>query len=165
MKNLLICAAFATGLAGFNANAASAIEVENYERAYELGNAAIKNENYDKAYTHLRAASEMGNKVAQFSLALMYMEGKGVKQNYTEAYLWLNVASEADERKWRKVRDQIKDALSEQQKVALQPYVDDYLGKYGAEAQEVSCYKKAPTGSRIKRMTCVKQIDAHERRL
>jgi TPR repeat protein len=42
-------------------------------------------------------------KKAQFSLVLLYKEVKGEKQDYAQAYLWLNVAAEAKESKWRQM--------------------------------------------------------------
>ncbi|MEP0175457.1 MAG: hypothetical protein ABJH28_09520 [Paraglaciecola sp.] len=64
----------------------------------EIGATAVRNKNYDKAYKHLEEASKHGDKVSQYTLALLYMEGFGVEQDYGKAYLWLNVASEAKEK-------------------------------------------------------------------
>jgi TPR repeat protein len=139
------------------ANAATTHEVEKFNRATELSGSAVQSKNYDVAFKHLMTASKLGNKVSQFTLALLYMEGLGVEQDYTEAYLWLNVAAEVNEKKWRKVRDQIRDSLSAEQITALKPLVDEHIEKYGAKAQEVSCYKRAATGTNRKLMQCTKR--------
>ncbi|MBV1909496.1 MAG: SEL1-like repeat protein [Kangiellaceae bacterium] len=140
-------------------NAASNKEVNDYQRATEIGDKAIKLKNYEKAFKHLEIASKLGNKTAQYSLAILYMNGLGVEKDYNQAYLWLNVASEAKVSKWRKLRDKLKTAFSEEQKSALAPHVESYLNKYGEKIQDVSCYKRAPMGSNRKIMTCTKRLD------
>jgi TPR repeat protein len=156
VKKLLLIAAITFSLGSMTANAATTFEVEEFNRASELSSSAIQSKNYDEAFEHLETASKLGNKVSQFTLALLYMEGLGVKQDYAQAYLWLNVASEVNENKWQKVRDQLHNALSKEQVAALTPLVDEYIEKYGAKAQEVSCYKRAAIGTNRKQMLCTK---------
>ena len=156
MKKSLLIAAITCSLGALTANAATTFEVEEFNRASELSSSAIQSKNYDRAFEYLETASKLGNKISQFTLALLYMEGLGVKQDYTQAYLWLNVASEVNEKKWQKVRDQLHNALSKEQVAALTPLVDEYIEKYGAKAQEVSCYKRAATGTNRKLMQCTK---------
>jgi hypothetical protein len=124
----------------------------------ELSLFAIGNEDYENGIENLIKASEMGNKVTQFTLGLLYLDGKGVEQDFTKAYLWINVAAEAKEKKWRDTRDKLRSALSDEQAAALAPFVDEYIEKYGTEAQQVSCYKRARTGSSIRVMQCIKII-------
>ena len=144
-------------LSSVTANAATSHEVEKFNRATELSGSAVQSKNYDRAFGHLETASKLGNKISQFTLALLYMEGLGVKQDYTQAYLWLNVASEVKEKRWRKVRDQIHNSLSQEQIAGLKPLVQEYIEKYGAKAQEVSCYKRKATGTNRKLMQCTKR--------
>ena len=40
----------------------------------------------------IRAKAEQGNKVAQFTLAWMYANGKGVPEDNVLAYMWINLA-------------------------------------------------------------------------
>lgn len=157
MKKLLLIAAMTCGLNSLSASAATTPEVEDFNRASELSNSAVQSKNYDRAFGYLDTASKLGNKVSQYTLALLYMEGLGVKQDYTQAYLWLNVASEVNEKRWRKVRDQLHNALSEEQITSLKPLVDEYIEKYGSKAQEVSCYKRAAIGTNRKLMQCSKR--------
>ena len=156
MKKLLLIAAMTFSLSSVTANAATSHEVEEFNRASELSSSAIQSKNYDAAFENLDKASKLGNKISQYTLALLYMEGLGVEQDYTQAYLWLNVASEVKEKRWRRVRDQIHDSLSAEQITALKPLVDDHIEKYGAKAQEVSCYKRKATGTNRKLMQCTK---------
>ena len=49
----------------------------------------------DPAHAELvREKAEAGNVHAQYALGLMYAEGRGVKQNEVEAYVWLSRAAE-----------------------------------------------------------------------
>lgn len=143
-------------LLSVKANSATTSEVEQFNRATEFANAAVRSKDYDRAFPYLDEAAKLGNKISQFTLALLYMEGLGVEQDFTKAYLWLNVASEVNEKRWRKVRDEIKSSLSKEQLALLAPLVAEYIAKYGEEAQEVSCYKRAATGTNRKLMQCTK---------
>lgn len=158
MKKLLLIAVMSCALMPSLANAADSIEVEQFNKETRLSAAAVRNKNYDKAVKHLLKASKLGNKASQYALALLYMDGLGVKQDYAQAYLWLNVASEVKEKKWRNVRDMLHDALSKEQKAALKPIVSEYIEKYGADTQEVSCSMRALNGSNQKQMECTKRL-------
>ncbi len=152
-------------LSALNANAAKNTEVYDYDRASDLGFSAFHSKSYDIAFKHLNKASLLGNKEAQYTIAILYMGGLGVEKDYTQAYLWLNVAAEANQSKWRKLRDKVHNALSTEQQKALSSLVEDYINKYGAKTQEISCYKRAATGSKIKIMRCLKHLNSEERRL
>lgn len=49
----------------------------------------------DKSAALLRGAAEAGDSEAQFSLALLYLLGRGVKQNVAEAFRLFGLASDA----------------------------------------------------------------------
>ena len=40
-----------------------------------------------------RSAADQGFAVAQYNLGFMYANGRGLTQNYVDAYLWFNLAS------------------------------------------------------------------------
>jgi hypothetical protein len=158
VKKLLLVTAMTCGICSLSINAADSFEVEKFNRATELSANAVRNKNYDSAFEHLEVASKLGNKVSQFALALLYMDGLGVEQNYAQAYLWLNVAAEVKEKRWRKVRDQLHNSLSKEQVAVLKPLVSEYIKKYGAETQEISCSKRAVFNSHRKQMECSKNL-------
>lgn len=158
MKKLILMTAMAFSLGSATVNAATTHEVQEFNRVTQLSATAVQSKNYDRAFEYLDKAAKLGNKISQFTLALLYIEGLGVEQDYTEAYLWLNVASEVKENRWRKVRDQIHNSLSEEQVAALKPMVDEYIAKYGSKAQEVNCYKRKATGTNRKLMQCTKRL-------
>lgn len=51
-------------------------------------------QDYEQAAKWMRKAAEQGNMKAQYSLALMYEDGKGVVQDYKEAGKWYLKAAE-----------------------------------------------------------------------
>lgn len=58
--------------------------------------AAYRHEAYDKAAHLLRPLAERGDPQAQTYLGFMYEFGRGVPQNYTEAFKWYCLAAEQD---------------------------------------------------------------------
>ena len=54
---------------------------------------AMKNENHEKAVRLFRVEAENGDKFSQHCLGVMLYKGQGVKQNYTEAFKWLDLAA------------------------------------------------------------------------
>lgn len=158
VKILILMLVIMSSFVAVTTKAATTFEVREFRRASELGNTTFRSKSYDRAFEHLDKASKLGNKVSQYALALLYLEGLGVKQDYTKAYLWLNVAAEVKEPSWHKLRDRIHNALSAEQVAALEPSIDEYIKKYGAKTQEVSCYKRSATGTNRKLMQCTKYL-------
>ena len=52
------------------------------------GKLAYEHGRYDEALANWRPAAERGDAEAQFSLAVMYYEGKGVETDWVQAYVW-----------------------------------------------------------------------------
>jgi len=65
--------------------------------AYEDGRAAISAGDYRTAIRLLMPLARRGNPAAQNAVGALYMEGWGVKRNYTEAIKWFQRASERGE--------------------------------------------------------------------
>lgn len=55
---------------------------------YEIGHGGVLRDYAEASRWYLKAA-EQGNKMAQLDLARMFVDGKGVQQNYVEAGAWL----------------------------------------------------------------------------
>ncbi len=47
-----------------------------------------------------RRAAEQGNALAQSNLGATYHNGEGVPQDYVLAHMWLNLAAQADTKRW-----------------------------------------------------------------
>jgi TPR repeat protein len=60
---------------------------------YSDGMIAMDNGNYEEAVKLFRVAAENGDKFSQHCLGVMLYKGKGVKKNYTEGFIWLDLAA------------------------------------------------------------------------
>lgn len=158
MRKFIIAVASIVLSSAITVQAASSFEVEQYNKYAKFSDSAMQLKDYEQAYEHLLKSSELGNKISQYNLATLYIEGLGVKQDYAQAYLWLSVAAEANEKKWRDARDQLHNAFSEEHHAMLAPHVKSYIDNYGAEAQEITCSKRASTGSNRRVMQCAKNL-------
>jgi hypothetical protein len=70
---------------------------------------------YVRSAGYSRQAAESGDEIAQFSLGKMYVEGKGVIQDYIQAHMWFNVSNSNGHKPAIKLRDIIEKKMSKQQ--------------------------------------------------
>ena len=77
---LVLCALIASGSSLVQADTSKGIA------AYHRGE-------YSLAFKELFRPAELGDPVAQYSIALLYYSGKGVARNRTEARRWYNLAA------------------------------------------------------------------------
>jgi TPR repeat protein len=61
---------------------------------YKEGTRLFKIEEYESAVDVLTRSAKLGSPLAQRLLGVMYTQGKGVAQNYTEALKWYRMAAE-----------------------------------------------------------------------
>ncbi len=66
--------------------------VELARAGFDEGMAAYNRGDYATALMEWRPVAEQGDATAQFNLADMYKYGKGVTQDYVQAYMWWSVA-------------------------------------------------------------------------
>jgi serine/threonine protein kinase len=64
------------------------------EESFKRGKEFYDKKEYEKAFAHYLTAAEQGNARAQFNLALMYDNGKGVSQDDAKAVEWYHKAAE-----------------------------------------------------------------------
>jgi TPR repeat protein len=60
---------------------------------FEDGVAAYDSGNYANALRIFRLMANLGDARGQFSLGVIYNNGRGVKQDYVRAYMWLSLAA------------------------------------------------------------------------
>lgn len=66
---------------------------------HELGVIAVSEKRYPEAIAWYRTAAVKGDVKSQIDLAVLYINGEGVKKNYDRAYAWLKkAADQGDER-------------------------------------------------------------------
>jgi len=162
MKAIAFAMLFAGILVSTAADAQSSTKDKMWESEYlsivEGGLYALKAEKYEEAYTKLLEGAKLGNKTSQYYLAQMYFQGWGIEPNYEEGWLWLQVAMEQKTAEWNRSFRSIRDALPEDFKTSMQPYVDEHIALYGAKAQDLRCEKRAAIGSNIKEIICSKRF-------
>jgi TPR repeat protein len=78
---------------------------------------------YVRSAGYSRQAADSGDEIAQFSLGKMYVEGKGVIQDYVQAHMWFNISNSRGHKPAIKLRDIIekkmtKDQIAEAQELA-----------------------------------------------
>lgn len=83
--------------------------------AYAEGEAAFYQGNYWHAYQELEAPAKQGDPRAQYLLGRMYMEGRGVTQDYVQAHVWLNLATTGGVAEARGYRDNVSSRMTSQQ--------------------------------------------------
>lgn len=65
-----------------------AFQVAGLSQDFEAGLHAYENKDYDNALKQWRPLAEAGFAPTQFNLGLMYLDGTGVPQNFSEAAEW-----------------------------------------------------------------------------
>ena len=78
---------------------------------FNLGSLYYNAQDHAEAAKWFRLAAEQGLADAQSNLGVLYCNGEGVVQNYSEAYIWLSLASAGNAPNARKARDQIAQKL------------------------------------------------------
>jgi len=76
-----------------------------------------------------RKAAEQGDAMAQLNLGLMYGIGLGVKQNYSEAYVWSSLAAASGHGNAMSIRDKLSVQLSPADLKAAQGRVTSFLNR------------------------------------
>jgi len=83
MTKLFVCTALVLFLA------APHMACAGYEEGYRAANAG----SYETAFKEFKKAAESGDVSAQYSLAVMYNDGIGVRKNPGEAMIWFRKAA------------------------------------------------------------------------
>lgn len=115
---------------------------------------------YKKAYEKLLFPAKVGLKEAQYYLGFMYLKGQHVQQSVGLGMAWLGVACETKIPEWQATFDQIYNAVTEEQRTAIDKNVSLYIKKYGVEEQEMDCTKESRVGSRKVTVSCMKTATA-----
>lgn len=80
---------------------------------YELGSYYTLEDSRDdgRAEHWLRLAAEQGHALAQFSLGMLYVAGRGVSADFSEAYAWLSLAADQGDVEAMQIRTAIANAM------------------------------------------------------
>ncbi len=107
------------------------------------------------ALAKFKQASRYGNKDAQKSIALMYIKGIGVEQDWALAYAWLKLAATHGDDRIATARDEVLLALREEEQALANQHYENLQEEFGDLAALkrrelwVRKQKREVTGSRL----------------
>jgi len=133
---IVLLTIFHTTYALSQTNALHAYEVFKHDadKAYLTGH-------YKNAYNMYRKLAVVGDKFAQYRLAVMYAEGQSVDPNPILAYAWSYVAAENEQPSLKNYHQSIKASLHEHQLQSADEHAADLLGRYGVFANALAARK------------------------
>lgn len=111
---------------------------------------------YQDAYPHLMIAAKRGFPQAQAQVGYLHLSGDGnVKRDSRLALGWLGAAASGESSV--EIRKAFRDALDKvppEHVPAYQKIVDQFIAKYGAEAQHLRCESERRLGSTVGTLQC-----------
>jgi TPR repeat protein len=87
----------------------------NADAQVNLGVFYNSTQDYADAMKWWRKAADQGNAEAQNFVSDMYFDGKGVKQDYVQAYMWINLAAAKGNPDYGEARDAIAKKMTPEQ--------------------------------------------------
>ncbi len=100
----------------------------------ERGNRFYRQGDYDAAVGNFQLASHWGDKMGQFNLGLLYVNGQGVERNPLRGWAWIELAAERGYPHYRQVADGIWGQFEpKHRKIARRILEDELRPEYGDE--------------------------------
>lgn len=133
---------------GINAVQALALYQQRADKAFD-------SERYDRARREYRELAKLGDKYAQYRLAVIYEQGLGVPIDLIEAYAWSYVATESERSEYKEYHRSIRGQLNGRQLEAARELAGDRIGELGTYTvainarKEIRQQKSECVGSRI----------------
>ena len=103
---------------------------------YELGSFYTlegPQQDFTRAADWLRRAAEQNYLRAQTSLGMLYAAGRGVEQDFAEAFAWLTLASDSGNEPATKMKQQLLDVITEDEFSRGLQLIDRYRTMYTAD--------------------------------
>ena len=138
---------------------ASDREVISYQYLLKIEKRGVrhyKRGDYEKAFEALGESARWGLKQSQYFLGFMFLKGQHVDQSIVLGMGWLGVALEADIDEWTQTFETIYEAASPEMRARIDVKVAEYVEKFGAKTQRVTCTKRPQIGSRRPHAECFK---------
>lgn len=112
---------------------------------------------WERAYfIYVNDLGAIGDKYSQYMAGYMRLHGKGVERDVIEASAWYRLAAERGSREFVKVRDELLESMSEEQRVASDAAFLSLRQRYSDLAlmlrqleRDRRAAKESPTGSRL----------------
>jgi len=132
------------------------IKANDYNRALKSAMMLYKKNEYMKALPALELFARRGDKMAQYIVGTMYLNGQGSEQNLMKSYAWLTVANEQRSKVWLKPLEMLEDKLPSDYLVQAKEEGLKYIDKFGITTQRLSCKNVKTIGSRSLSHHCKK---------
>lgn len=134
-----------------------------YETGLHKALYQVKERQYAEAFPELLKYAKYGDKYAQNIVGTYLIDGLGTEENVFEGLVWLGVALEQRETKWKKNYEALTANLTAEQKNAVEQKTAEYKEKYGSQAQFISCrMQQEKTGSNLRVHRCNKIRDTSD---
>jgi hypothetical protein len=100
---------------------------------FQKGVEAVERGDYETAFNEWVPLAEQGGAVAQNNLGVMYVNGRGVTQDYTRAHMWWDIAASLEYEDAVAYRAKVEklmspDDLSKAQELARECVAKNYQG-------------------------------------
>jgi TPR repeat protein len=115
-------------------------ERETFNHAFESYLAG----SYDEALEGFTELSKQNSSVGQYYLGLMYLTGLGVLQDFTQAHMWLNIASSHGHKKARMHLEQLTHNMTAELIAEAQKQARRWVTKKTKEAESPPIQQDEP---------------------
>ena len=94
---------------------------------------AFMSGSYDKAYAGFSELGEAGSSVSQYYLGMMFLNGKGVLQDFCMAHMWFNIASSRGHEKAGKQLEKLTHSMVAEQVAEAQSLARHWVNRKSSE--------------------------------
>ncbi|SEL34821.1 hypothetical protein SAMN05216262_109112 [Colwellia chukchiensis] len=124
------------------------MEIEDYNKELKAAIRLYKENNYDKALPQLELFAKRGDKMSQYIVGTMYLNGQGTPQDLAKSYAWLTVANEQKSKAWLLPLKMLEEKLPADYLKTLNVEGEKYVTLYGAKSQRLKCKNERELGSK-----------------
>lgn len=135
-------------------------------RQHQIGNHAYDAGRYWKAMQNYRAAAYWADKISQYNIGVMYLNGEGRDSDPARAWAWFRLAAERQYPHMQQTAEEVWLALDfAQRDRALEIFEQELLPVYGDKvavprtAKRMQSNRRAMTGSRLGRSGSMTIVD------
>jgi len=116
---------------------------------------AYQQGDFVRAFADFRDLAELGQPLAQYSLAVMYSKGQGTRQSELNAYAWATLAAENGEARGRALADELRPMLAP----GSERIAEDIRAPYTRATLDVKLMPQAPPDDGVdRRCWALKQV-------
>ena len=110
------------------------IDRDLFNTAFE----AFMSGDYTSAHAGFVQLAEAGSSVSHYYLGMMYLNGKGVLQDFCAAHMWFNIASSRGHDKARKQLERLTQSMVPEQVAEAQNLARDWVNQQSAKDDDLA---------------------------